>query len=179
MLTRNPLGLYYDFYQPLFDFGAIHTLILNRTHCTKGEFPMSEQNKAIARRVFEEVWNKSSLDVIDELYASDVVNHELPPDLPPGVEGTKAYTGMFMSAFPDTQMTVEDQIADGDRVVTRWTGTGTHTGELMGIPATSKRVTVTGIDVHRIAGGKIVEAWGQFDQMGMMQQLGVIPAPGT
>jgi steroid delta-isomerase-like uncharacterized protein len=139
---------------------------------------MSEQNKAIARRIFEEVWNESNLDVIDELYTKDVVNHALPPGLPPGIDGFKAFAGMYLSAFPDTKMTVDDQITDGDKVVTRWTGTGTQTGELMGIPPTGKRVTVTGIDFQRIAGGKIVESWGQFDQMGMMQQLGVVPSPG-
>lgn len=139
---------------------------------------MSEENKAIVRRVFEEFWNEGKMATLDEVFAEDVVNHGLPPGLPPGIEGTKAYLGMFKSAFPDTQMTVEDQIAEGDTVVTRWTGTGTHSGELMGIPATGKQVTVTGIDVHRFAGGQIVEAWGEFDQMGMMQQLGVVPEPG-
>lgn len=139
---------------------------------------MSAENKALARRVFEEMWNKSNLDAVDAIYAPDVVNHELPPGMPEGIEGTKAYFGMFISAFPDTQMTVEDQIAEGDRVVTRWTARGTHTGELMGIPATGKQVTVTGINVDRIAGGRIVEEWGEFDMMGMMQQLGVVPTPG-
>jgi predicted ester cyclase len=85
---------------------------------------------------------------------------------------------MFLSAFPDTKMTIEDQLAEGDKVTTRWTATGTHTGELMGIPATGKAVTVTGFDITRYSGGKSVEHWGQFDQMGMMQQLGVIPTPG-
>lgn len=139
---------------------------------------MSEENKAIVRRVFDEFWNEGKMATLDEVYAEDVVNHELPPGLPPGVEGTKAYLGMFKSAFPDTQMTVEDQIAEGDTVVTRWTATGTHSGELMGIPPTGKQVTVTGIEISRFAGGQIVESWGQFDQMGMMQQLGVVPEPG-
>lgn len=88
------------------------------------------------------------------------------------------FTGMFMSAFPDTKMTVEQQIAEGDKVVTRWKAQGTHKGELMGIPPTGKQVTVTGISIERIVGGMIVESWEEFDQMGMMQQLGVIPAPG-
>lgn len=139
---------------------------------------MSAENKAIARRVFEDVWNKNNLDAIDELYAPDVVNHELPPGLPSGAEGTKAYFGMFLAAFPNTQMTVEDQVAEGDKVVTRWTARGTHTGELMGIPPTGKQVTVTGIGLDRIAGGRIVEEWGEFDMMSMMQQLGVVPPPG-
>ena len=138
---------------------------------------MSEQNKALDRRFFEAISNKN-LDALDELVAADVVNHELPPGLPPGLDGTKAFLGMFTSAFPDLTFTIGDQIAEGDRVVTRWTATGTHNGELMGIPATGKQVTVTGLDISRWSGGKRVENWGEFDQMGMMQQLGVIPMPG-
>ncbi len=138
---------------------------------------MSEANKALIRRFFEEVWNDKNLEAIDELVAADSVDHALPPGLPQGREGAKAFTGMYLSAFPDTKMTIEDIITEGDKVVTRWRATGTHTGELMGIPATGKQVTVTGLDINRYSNGKIVEHWGEFDQMGMMQQLGVIPAP--
>ncbi len=138
---------------------------------------MSEQNKALDRRFFEAISNKN-LDALDKLVAADVVNHELPPGLPPGLDGTKAFLGMFTSAFPDLTFTIEDQIAEGDRVVTRWTSTGTHNGELMGIPATGKQVTITGLDINRFSGGKSVEHWAQFDQMGMMQQLGIVPPPG-
>jgi predicted ester cyclase len=144
---------------------------------TIGVIQMSEQNKALDRRVYEAISN-SNLDALDDLMAADIVDHELPPGLPPGVEGSKAFLGIFTSAFPDLKMAVEDQMAEGDRVVTRWTATGTHNGELMGIPATGRKVTVTGIDISRWSGGKQVEHWGQFDQMGMMQQLGVIPTPG-
>lgn len=139
---------------------------------------MSAENKALVRRFYEEVWGNHSLDALDELVTTDAVDHELPPGLPPGREGMKAFLGMFLSAFPDTKMTVEDALAEGDKVATRWSATGTHTGELMGIPATGKQINVTGLDINRISGGKIVEHWGQFDQMGMMQQLGVVPAPG-
>ena len=139
---------------------------------------MSEENKALALRVFEEVWNKGNLDAIDEIYVPDIVDHPHPPGLPPGVKGTKAFISMYLSAFPDTKMTVDLQIAEGDKVATRWTAQGTHKGELMGIPATGKQVTVTGIGIDRIAGGRIVETWGEFDQMGMMQQLGVVPSLG-
>ena len=138
---------------------------------------MSEENKAVIRRFYEEVWNEKNLDAIDELIAADHVDHTLPPGLPPGREGVKAFVSMYLSAFPDTKMTIEDIVAEGDKVVTRWTATATHTGELMGIPATGKQVTVTGLDINRYSGGKSVEHWGKFDQMGMMQQLGVIPAP--
>ena len=137
---------------------------------------MSEQNKAIARRIFEEVWNQGNLDAIDELLAANFVNHGSPPEIPSNREGFKQFVAMYRAAFPDTHLHVEDQIAEGDRVVTRWSGHGTHQGELMGIPPTNKQVTVTGIGIDRIAGGQIVESWGEFDQMGMMQQLGVIPS---
>ena len=139
---------------------------------------MSEENKALVRRSFEEVWNDKNLDALDEIVAPDVVNHSSPPGLPEGVEGNKAFIGMYLSAFPDTKMTIEDMIATGDKVVTRWVATGTHDGELMGIPPTGKHVTVTGIGIDRISGGKIVESWGEFDALGMMQQLGVAPTPG-
>ena len=138
---------------------------------------MSEENKALIRRFYEEVWNDKNLDAIDELVAADSVDHELPPGLPPGREGAKAFVGMYLGAFPDTRITIEDIVAEGDRVVTRWSATGTHTGELMGIPATGKQINVTGLDINRISGGKSAEHWGQFDQMGLMQQLGVVPAP--
>jgi len=139
---------------------------------------MSEENKAIARRFFKEVWNEGNLSAIDELAAANYEDHNQPPGMPSGIEGVKQTIAMYQTAFPDTRMTVEDEFAQGDRVVIRWTARGTHTGELMGIPPTGKQVTVTGIDVYRVAGGKLVERWGEFDQMGMMQQLGVVPTPG-
>lgn len=139
---------------------------------------MSEEKKAIARRIYDEYWNQNKAEVLDEIIAEDVVNHGLPPGLPPGLEGTKAYLGAFLNAFPDVQMTVERQVAEGETVVTLWTANATHTGDLMDIPASGERVTVTGIDVHRFDGDRIVEAWGQFDEMGLMQQIGVIPSQG-
>ncbi len=138
---------------------------------------MSEQNKALNRRIFKAIGDKN-LDALDELIAADTVDHVLPPEMPPGLDGQKAFIGMFISAFPDIKMTVEDEIAEGDKVVTRWTAIGTHTGELMGIPATGKQVTMKGVDINRFSGGKNVEHWGQLDQMGLMQQLGVVPPPG-
>jgi steroid delta-isomerase-like uncharacterized protein len=137
----------------------------------------AEENKAVVRRFFEEAWNKKNLAVIDELVGRDYQGHSLPPGLAPGVEGLKQLMGMYHTAFPDTRMTIEDQIAEGNSVVTRWTARGTHQGDLMGIPPTGKQVTVQGIDINRFAGGKMVAHWGEFDQMGMMQQLGVVPSP--
>lgn len=138
---------------------------------------MSKENKDLVRRFFEEVWNKGNPDALDEIDAPDVVNHNAPDGLPPGVEGSKVFVRMYLSAFPDTRFTIDDQIAEGDRVVTRWTAEGTHKGDLMGIPPTGKHVTVTGIGISRIAGGRVVESWGEFDELGMMQQLGVVPMP--
>jgi len=138
---------------------------------------MSEQNKAVSRRYLEEAWNKNNLAVVDELLAPDHVNHSPGPELPPGPEGAKMFIGVYKGGFPDTHIHIEDQMAEGDKVFTRWSAHGTHSGDFMGIPATGKSVTVTGMIVDRIANGKIVESWSEFDQMGMMQQLGVVQMP--
>ena len=140
---------------------------------------LSETNKAVVRRFFEEVWNKGKLNVLDEIIAKDHVSSGPGslPGLPTGPEGSKQFVTVYRNAFPDVHFTIDDQLAEGDQVVTRWTGHGTHQGELVGIPATGKSSTVTGITENRIVDGKIVESWNIFDQFGMMQQLGVIPTP--
>jgi steroid delta-isomerase-like uncharacterized protein len=138
----------------------------------------TEQNKAVVRRVLEEVWNEGNLALIDELVEATHVDHDSPPGLPSGSAGMKQFVSMFRTAFPDLHSIVEDQVAEGDKVVTRWTAAGTHRGSLMGIPATGKEVTMTGITINRLAGGKVVETWNTFDQLGLMQQLGVVPPPG-
>ena len=137
-----------------------------------------EQNKAIARRWGEEVWGKGSLDAIDELLAADIIFNYPPPGVAPNREAYKQTVTMFQVALPDIQYTVEDMVAEGDRVAVRWTGRGTHKGEFMGIPPTGKPVTITGISILRIAGGKIVEEWTEDDILGVLQQLGVFPPPG-
>jgi steroid delta-isomerase-like uncharacterized protein len=142
----------------------------------KGERKMSEQNKAVVRRSFEEVWTNRNLAALDEIYAADVVDHNRPPGLPSGIEGAKQFFAMYLTAFPDTKMVIEDQVTEGDKVVTRWTATGTHKGELMGIPPSGNPVKVTGMQIDRLEGGKIVESWGFFDQLGMLQQIGAIPS---
>jgi steroid delta-isomerase-like uncharacterized protein len=140
---------------------------------------LSETNKTVSRRFFEEVFGKGKLNVLDELIAKDHVNSGpgTLPELPTGTEGAKQIVTLYRNAFPDLRVTVDEQIAEGDKVVTRWTAHGTHQGELLGMPATGKSSTVTGIAVDRIVNGKIAESWGIFDQFGMMQQLGVIPTP--
>lgn len=135
----------------------------------------TEDNKALVRRGFEEIWNRGNLAVIDEFIAPNYVDHE-PTTTLQGPEAHKQFVLMYRSAIPDLHITIEDQIAEGDKVVTRWTARGTHQGPLMGIPPTGKQAVVTGID--RFANGKAVEAWNNFDALGMLQQLGVVPAPG-
>jgi len=139
----------------------------------------TEQNKTFVRRYWEQVWNQGNLAVVDELIASDFDGHPLPsdPDFGRGPAGQKQLVGMYRTAFPDLHMTIEDMTAEGDRVVVRWTVRGTQTGEMMGIPATGKPTTVTGMFLNRLAAGKIVEGWGNFDALGMMQQLGLLPTP--
>ena len=137
----------------------------------------TENNKAVARRFLEEVWNQGNLAVADEIIASDHDNTGpgTPPGLPSGPEGARQLVMMYRNAYPDTHFTIDEQIAEGDKVVSRWTAHGTHQGELAGIPPTGKSVTVTGIAIDRIVNGKIVHSWGIFDQFGMLQQLGAIP----
>jgi steroid delta-isomerase-like uncharacterized protein len=135
----------------------------------------TEANKALARRVLEEMFNKGNLDVADELLAPDYVDHDptLPEDVH-GPEGFKQYVATYRAAFPDLHVQIEDQIAEGDRVATRWTGTGTHNGELAGIAPTGKRVTLPGMEIVRIVNGKLVEGWESYDSGTLMRQLGVM-----
>ena len=138
---------------------------------------MSEENKRISRRVVEEGFSQGNLGVIDELVAENFINHDpaAPPDLPSGREGLKELVRYYTSAFPDARVMVEDQIAEGDKVVTRYSARGTHQGDFAGVPATGKEITVTGIGIDRIEGGKIVESWNELNQLSMLQQLGAVP----
>ncbi len=138
----------------------------------------AEENKALVRREYEEVWNQGKLDVIDEIYTADFVGH-IPgsPDIH-GLEGIKTIANMFYTAFPDMQYTIEDMIAEGDKAAIRWTLTGTHKGELMGVPPTGVQVTFTGNTIIRFAGGKYAELWSSWDAQLMWLQLGVIPPKG-
>ena len=139
----------------------------------------TEQNKALVRQMVEEIFNRGNMSRAGEFLAPDFVEHEvLPPGIPRDREGVKQLTTMLRSAFPDFKATIDDIVAEGDKVVIRQTWSGTHKGEFMGIPPTGKSVSFGVIDIIRIAGGKFVEHWGQMDSMGMMQQLGAIPTPG-
>jgi steroid delta-isomerase-like uncharacterized protein len=138
----------------------------------------TEQNKTVTRRTFEEVWNKGNLAVIDETSAPNLVNHFTPPGMPAGREGFKQFAKAYRAGFPDLHFTIDDMLADGDKVITRFTATGTQKGELFGMPATGKKATVTGITITRYdTNGKEVEVWSNYDQLGMLQQLGLAPMP--
>lgn len=142
-----------------------------------------EAHKAISRRFYEEIFSQGKLEVADEICAADYVNED--PNGPPGgwpvgPAGVKALVNTYRTAFSNLVFTVEDQVADGDQVATRWSSRGTHTGPLPGgIGPTGKSAIVTGISIERYAHGKLVESRVNWDFMGMLQQLGIIPTPGS
>lgn len=139
----------------------------------------AETNKALTRRVVEEVWSRGNLDIVDETYATDWALHDPAAPGVGGSEGMKQLVAMYRTAFPDLHMSVEDQIVEGDKVVSRWKSIGTHQGELMGIPPIGLRGSeVIGIFIDRIVDGKIVESWANWDTLGMLQNIGVIPPMG-
>ena len=137
----------------------------------------TEENKATERRHFEELWNQGNLAVADELFAITFLDQSIQPPIH-GLEALKHLITLYRTAFPDLYATIEDQIAEGDKVVNRLTIRGTHQGDLMGISPTGKQISVTGIVISRFDHGKIVEGWSNIDTLGLFQQLGVIPAPG-
>ncbi len=138
----------------------------------------AEDNKALVRRFVDEVQSGGNIDLIDEVCSPGFVNHSAPPGIPADREGIKILTAMFRGAFPDSHFTIEDMVAEGDKVVTRKTFHGTHEGEFMGIPPSGRSVSMGLIDIVRISEGRVVEHWSEGDSLGMMQQLGVIPQPG-
>ncbi len=135
----------------------------------------TEENKVIIRRGVEEGWNKGNLAIFDELVANNVVHHG---NNTHGLEAFKQTISTDMTAYPDLHLTIEDMIAEGDKVVVRYTFRGTQEGETQDIPPTDNHVTVTGIFICRCKGGKIVEEWENWDDLGLLQQLGVIPPLG-
>lgn len=141
---------------------------------------MSADTKAIPRRFLEEAFNSGNLDVVDELVAPEFVNHDAAlPEPGVGIEAAKASITGYREAFPDLRLTIEQQLAEGEYVTTRWSARGTHQGSLMGMAPTGKQATVTGITIDRIVDGRFVESWTNWDTLGLMQQLGVIPALAT
>lgn len=159
----SKIGKNFSFLIPVITFAV---LVVFMVGCESREKAKLEENKAIARRHFEEVWSQGKLDVINEIFATDYVGHQPgSPDIH-GPEGLKQFVTMGRTTFPDIQFTVEDQIAEGNKVVTRWKITGTH-------KPTGVRATCTGISFFRFAGVKIVERWLNKDDLGMQQQLGM------
>jgi len=138
----------------------------------------SERNKAITRRFWEEVFNRRDLDAIVDLVTKDYEFHGSAGKEVRGREGLKQFLSMFFIAFPDLRFEVDDIFSEGDKVVSRVTGRGTHKGELMGIPPTGKQIATTVICINRFVGERIAEDWEIIDLFGMMVQLGVIPQPG-
>ena len=138
----------------------------------------TEQNKALYRRLTDEAWNAGKLEVLDQILSPDFLDHEEYPGKVPGRDGTKQLIAMTRTAFPDIHTTVDDLIAEGDKVVAISTARGTHRGPYLGMPPTGKPIKLAIIDVFRCANGKIVEHWGLTDALGMMQQLGAVPMPG-
>ena len=134
--------------------------------------------KELVRRYFEAIWDRGDLDAIDQLFSPDFVRHA--PALEGGdvrgPEGLKQLVRMYRGSFPDLRVPIDEQVAEGDVVVTRWTAHGTHQGELMGAAPTGRRVTVPGILIDRVAGGRITEEWASYDALRMLQDLGVVPA---
>jgi len=132
----------------------------------------TDDNKALVQRFFEEVINQRNLAALDQFAHPGGVNHTVPPGMP---QESNQFLGQYLNAFPDVKATVEDLMADGDKVVARVSYRGTHQGAFRGIPPTGKQIAVTGINIFRIANGQLVEHWGLTDRLAVLQQLGVVP----
>lgn len=137
---------------------------------------ITQSNEALVRGYIEEVFNNRNLAAIDDFLAPNEVDHTLPPGMPPDRTGTIQGISMFLKAFPDLRITIDEMIAEGDKVVIRYTSRGTQRGQFLVIPPTGRELAVSSYLTARIADGKIVEFWGLDDQLGMLQQMGVIPA---
>lgn len=141
---------------------------------------MSEKNKALVRRAVDEVWNRGNFAIVEDIVSNDFVVHgTTSAGEIHGAEGISQFYGALRQAFPDLEFTIEDQIAEGEHVVTRWRATGTHQGPFAGLPPTGNQVTVTGIDIDRLVDGKVVECWPVMDELGLLQQLGAITSPNA
>jgi|SRR5580658_5015346 steroid delta-isomerase-like uncharacterized protein len=140
---------------------------------------MSESNKVAVRRLFEEVWNKGYVPVADQLFAPTYTHHDSStPDVGRGPEGEKKRVTLYRDAFPDIRFTIDNVTAEGETVVARWSCSGTHKGDLNGIAPTGKQFHITGISIARFTNGKMVEGFVNWDALGLMQQLGVVPELG-
>jgi steroid delta-isomerase-like uncharacterized protein len=153
--------------------GDVEALIRRRRNL------MPVDHKAVVRRLYEELWNNRNLEVVNEIVSPSHALHA--PNISGSSIGPEAYKSqvlIFLAGYPDLRFSIEDLIAEKDRVVACWTLSGTHKGDFMGIPATNKKVSVEGMTVHNVASGKIMDSYSNWDALGMMQQLGVVPALG-
>ena len=138
---------------------------------------MPEENKAVIRRYIEEVFNQGNLSVVEEFVTDGYIDHDPVNPGARGPDGVRSIAKKYRDAFPDMHMKIDDLLAVDDKVIARWTSTGTHEGELDGMPPTGKHVTITGMSISRFEGGRIAEAWPIFDALGLLRQLGVLPSP--
>jgi len=137
---------------------------------------MSEHNKAIVRRLFEELWNKGNLSLADELFAPNYAHHDpSTPDVGRGPESEKKRATLYRTAFPDLRLTIEDIIAEGETVMVRWSCRASHKGDFGGIAPTGKQFNISGMTITRLSNGKMAEGWVNWDALGLMQQLGAVP----
>jgi steroid delta-isomerase-like uncharacterized protein len=136
---------------------------------------MSDDAKAIVRRLTAEVFDKGDVAVVDELVAPDFVDHTAPPGTPPGPDGVRFVASMFQAAFSGWETEIHGMIAEGDTVAFWGTGSGIHSGTFMGIPATGKRISIPGMHIVKVRNGRVAEHWSYNDQMGTMRQLGIVP----
>ena len=140
---------------------------------------MSEGNKNIVKRLFEEVWNKGNTQMVDELFTPNYAHHDpSTPDVGRGPESEKKRVAHYRAAFPDLHLTIEDILTEGETVIARWSCKGTHKGDLNGIAPTGKHIHMSGISISRLVNGKVAEGWVNWDALGLMQQLGVVPELG-
>ena len=137
---------------------------------------MTVTSKAINRRFYEHAYNQGAIHVVDEVVADTFHWHDAPPDLASDKEGLKQWIQMVLTGFSGFHLTIEDQIGEGDHVVTRWRARGTHADTFMGFPATGRSADITGVSIHRFVDGQIREAWTEWDRLALMQQFGLAPA---
>lgn len=136
------------------------------------------EHSALVHRFIEEIFNQGNLDVAAEILTPDYIHHDpTTSTFGSGIEGFKKMISFYRQSFPDLKIILEDQISSEDKVVDRWTGHGTNTGEFMGMAPTGKKVRATGISIHRITNSKIAETWNNYDALGILQQIGVVPNP--
>jgi steroid delta-isomerase-like uncharacterized protein len=136
-----------------------------------------EQNKRLVRRLYDELFFKWNFAVVDELISPDFIGHEMPPGMPRGPEGIRQFYGGIRAGLPDVRLTVEDMIGERDKVVVRWRARATHRGVFLGVPATGKAVSFTGVAIYRLSKGKVVERWVEVDLLGLSQQLHATSSP--